>query len=149
MAVIEEFRTVFEDDSIAKTGHNLKYDVTLLKWHGVDVKKDGLPVAFALRGGVCAYELFGTKRTKRLACLHPFASFRAPVSKDLDLFRKVAERIPGCAIEDRTEVLPKLRAYEEKIRDTIGVRQQSRLPEGHTVDMAGCLAFHRDVSLYF
>lgn len=49
------------------------------------------------------------KRTKRLACLHPFASFRAPVSKDLELFRKVAERIPGTSIEDRTEVLPKLR----------------------------------------
>jgi DNA polymerase-1 len=37
LAVIEEFRGIFEDESIAKTGHNLKYDVTLLKWHGFDV----------------------------------------------------------------------------------------------------------------
>lgn len=36
--VIEEFREIFEDENIAKTGHNLKYDVTLLKWHGVDVR---------------------------------------------------------------------------------------------------------------
>ena len=35
--VLEEFREVFEDDSIEKIGHNLKYDVTLLKWHGIEV----------------------------------------------------------------------------------------------------------------
>lgn len=36
--VIEEFRKVFENESIRKVGHNLKYDVTLLKWHGFDVR---------------------------------------------------------------------------------------------------------------
>lgn len=38
MQVFEEFREVLEDESIAKTGHNLKYDLTLLKWHGIDVR---------------------------------------------------------------------------------------------------------------
>lgn len=38
MMVLEEFRPVFENESIAKYGHNLKYDVTLLKWHGIDVR---------------------------------------------------------------------------------------------------------------
>ena len=28
---------MFENDSIAKVGHNLKYDLTLLKWHGMEV----------------------------------------------------------------------------------------------------------------
>lgn len=37
MEIIEEFRDVFENDSIAKVGHNLKYDLTLLKWHGMEV----------------------------------------------------------------------------------------------------------------
>ena len=32
-AVLEEFRPVFENESIEKIGHNLKYDVSLLKWH--------------------------------------------------------------------------------------------------------------------
>lgn len=36
-AVLEEFRPLLENPEIAKTGHNLKYDVTLLKWHGIDV----------------------------------------------------------------------------------------------------------------
>ncbi|MEM1058960.1 MAG: DNA polymerase I [Verrucomicrobiota bacterium] len=34
-AVLEEFRPVFEDAKIEKTGHNLKYDVAVLRWHGV------------------------------------------------------------------------------------------------------------------
>ncbi|MDG2220881.1 MAG: DNA polymerase I [Rubripirellula sp.] len=37
LAVIEEFRDVLEDPTIAKLGHNLKYDVTLLRWHGIKV----------------------------------------------------------------------------------------------------------------
>ena len=35
--LLEEFRPVFENQTIEKIGHNLKYDVTLLKWHGFDV----------------------------------------------------------------------------------------------------------------
>lgn len=35
--ILDEFRPVFENGSIEKVGHNLKYDVTLLKWHGVEV----------------------------------------------------------------------------------------------------------------
>jgi DNA polymerase-1 len=36
--ILDEFRPVFENDAIEKVGHNLKYDVTLLKWHGVEVR---------------------------------------------------------------------------------------------------------------
>jgi DNA polymerase-1 len=38
LAVLREFQPVFEDASIEKIGHNLKYDLTLLKWHGLDVR---------------------------------------------------------------------------------------------------------------
>lgn len=37
-AVLDEFRDVFLDESIGKIGHNLKYDLTLLKWNGIDVR---------------------------------------------------------------------------------------------------------------
>lgn len=37
-AVLEEFQPVFENEAIEKVGHNLKYDVTVLKWHGIDVQ---------------------------------------------------------------------------------------------------------------
>lgn len=35
--VLETFREVFEDPSIRKIGQNLKYDITLLRWHGIRV----------------------------------------------------------------------------------------------------------------
>jgi intermediate cleaving peptidase 55 len=50
--------------------------------------------------------------TKRLACLHPFSTYPAPVSPDLAVFRQVAERVPGVAIDDLTELLPTLRAVK-------------------------------------
>ncbi|TWU39903.1 DNA polymerase I [Novipirellula aureliae] len=37
-SMIDEFRPLFEDQSIEKVGHNLKYDMTLLRWHGIQVR---------------------------------------------------------------------------------------------------------------
>ncbi len=37
-SMLEEFRGLFECEQIAKTGHNLKFDVSLLKWNGIDVR---------------------------------------------------------------------------------------------------------------
>lgn len=36
--IINEFKLVFENDNIEKTGQNLKFDITLLKWYDVEVK---------------------------------------------------------------------------------------------------------------
>jgi len=55
------------------------------------------------------------RRRGRLACLHPFAVYEAPVSPDLALFRKVVERVPGVKIEDMTDVLNSLRAIKSKV----------------------------------
>ena len=38
VAVLEEFREVLEDEVITKIGHNLKYDISLLKWQGIEVR---------------------------------------------------------------------------------------------------------------
>ncbi len=35
--VLNEFQELFANPKIEKIGHNLKYDVTLLKWHGLEV----------------------------------------------------------------------------------------------------------------
>ncbi len=56
--------------------------------------------------------LGAARKRKRLACLHPFATHDAPVSHDLQVYRKVAERTLGIAIEDRTTLLPELRAIK-------------------------------------
>jgi DNA polymerase-1 len=36
--ILEDFKPFFESESILKIGHNLKYDITVLYWHGVDVR---------------------------------------------------------------------------------------------------------------
>ena len=36
-AVLEEFRPVLESERIEKVGHNLKFDLSVLKWHGISV----------------------------------------------------------------------------------------------------------------
>jgi len=54
------------------------------------------------------------RKAKRLACLHAFSVYPAPVSPDLAAFRSVAERIPGVTIEDRSGLLPRLRSIKSK-----------------------------------
>ena len=36
--VLQEFRPLFENPDCRWTGHNLKYDLTVLKWHGIEVR---------------------------------------------------------------------------------------------------------------
>jgi tripartite ATP-independent transporter DctM subunit len=49
----------------------------------------------------------------------------------------------------KTELLPGLEAYEASIRDTIGLRQQPRIPRAQATELIGCTAKHRDLSLHF
>jgi hypothetical protein len=35
------------------------------------------------------------------------------------------------------------------IRNTIGIRRQSNMPQEMAIEMAACTAQHRDISLYF
>jgi len=37
-AIVQEFKPVFENENIGKTGQNLKYDILVLKWYDVQVK---------------------------------------------------------------------------------------------------------------
>ena len=54
------------------------------------------------------------RRTKWFACLHPFATYPAAVSPDLNAFQQVSGRVPGVKIEDQTELLPRMRAIKSK-----------------------------------
>lgn len=54
--------------------------------------------------------LEAARRSRRLACLMPLAAYNAPVSGDLDVLRRQAERVPGCVVEDRSSLLMEMRA---------------------------------------
>ncbi|OOQ60633.1 DNA polymerase I [Mucilaginibacter pedocola] len=38
MAIVAEFKPVFEDEKIGKIGQNLKFDILMLKWYNVEMK---------------------------------------------------------------------------------------------------------------
>lgn len=49
------------------------------------------------------------RRTKKLACLHPTSAYTQPLTQDLEIFQKVAARMPGCSIVDMSDEIIKLR----------------------------------------
>jgi len=51
-------------------------------------------------------------RRRRLVCLHPFAAHTAPVTPDLELFRKVAQRMVGVSIEEEAGLLAQMRSVK-------------------------------------
>ena len=38
LEIVQEFKDVFENQTIEKTGQNLKFDISILKWYDIDVK---------------------------------------------------------------------------------------------------------------
>ena len=54
------------------------------------------------------------RRSKTLQCLHPFSVYPAPVSADLAAYREVAQRVPGVAIEDSSQLLPGMRVVKSR-----------------------------------
>jgi Xaa-Pro aminopeptidase len=93
-------------------------DVEAERWDGA---REPLTAAFKARTGFSTIRRTpylpgllseAARRTKRLACLHPFSSYLADVSPDLEIFQKIGQRIPGVAIEDRTQLLASMRAVK-------------------------------------
>jgi DNA polymerase-1 len=37
-AIVQEFKEIFEDPAIGKTGQNIKYDILMMKWYDIEVK---------------------------------------------------------------------------------------------------------------
>ena len=68
---------------------------------------------------------------------------------------KLAEALDLFAMElswrqqAKDSVYADLVAYEETIRNSIGLRKQSRLPRDIALDVAACQSVHRDISLEF
>ena len=54
--------------------------------------------------------LDAARRARALSLLMPLAPHTAPVSADLETFRRVCERVPGCGVVDRSQLLASMRA---------------------------------------
>ncbi|MEL6288221.1 MAG: TRAP transporter large permease subunit [Pseudomonadota bacterium] len=85
-----------------------------------------------------ARRLLKKKRVDDPKLAKHFDDALAELRKDVEGRRKGAQT-----------VLPGLISYEAAIRDTIGLRQQSRLPRAEALEIAACNSVHRDISLSF
>lgn len=88
------------------------------RWEGY---RDGLGAGLRAAAGISfvartpmlpGFLLAAAVRLKRLACLHALAPHTAEVSPDLAVFRRLAERLPGVTIDDRSSLLPSMRAVK-------------------------------------
>jgi Xaa-Pro aminopeptidase len=93
-------------------------NIEMEKWDGYRQEigpalKEATGFATILRASVLPAAITAAaRRGKKLACLHPFAVYPAAVSPDLAAFQQVAQRVPGVSIEDRSMLLPGLRAVK-------------------------------------
>ena len=71
------------------------------------------------------------------------------LAKHFDDALKELRKDLGWRQKASTSVLPGLKTYEAAIRDTIGLRLQPKLPRKQALEIAGCNAVHRDISLSF
>jgi len=92
----------------------------LEKWDGLRLE---ITAALRERLGITAvfrhdklpqFLLEAARRSKSLACLYPLANHAQPISADLAMFKKIAERVPGVAIEDRSDEIPLMRFVKSK-----------------------------------
>ena len=79
-----------------------------------------------------------SKKPKQEKALDSFEKALLAYDEDLSWRRRASK-----------ELLPGLRDYEATIRDTVGLRQQPRIPEKQALEIAGCNSVHRDISLNF
>ena len=89
-------------------------------------------------------ELYNARRALTARTPNKDASLKA-----LDTALQTYESELAWRAKAAQSVLPGLRTYEMAIRDTIGLRRQEKLPQNIVPSIAGCTAYHRDISLQF
>ncbi|MDQ7013182.1 MAG: Xaa-Pro peptidase family protein [Planctomycetota bacterium] len=116
-------------------------DPELEAWDGY---REGIGAAFKSKYGIESVQRTRylprlmtqlARRRKRFACLHAPAMPEAKVSPDLALFRKLAERVVGVSIEDRTGLLPSLRSVKSRGEQQLMARAITATAAGHEAAM--------------
>jgi Xaa-Pro aminopeptidase len=95
-------------------------DPEVEKWDGLRMEvcqalrdKYGFKTIFRT-GNLPRFLTEAAKRSRSLACLHPLAQYNQPITPDLELFGKIAQRIPGTEIVDGSEEIARLRSVKSR-----------------------------------
>ncbi len=74
-------------------------------------------------------------KRRRLVCLHPFSPHTQPISPDLALFRRIAERTVGTVIDEQVGLLAALRSVKSPAELKIMQRAINATADGFTAAM--------------
>jgi len=118
-AIVSEFKAVMENADIAKTGQNIKFDILMLKWYGVEVKGDLFDTMMAHyildpdtrhSMDILAENYLGYKPVSITELIGPKGKNQGSM-RDVDL-----EKIKEYAAEDADITLQLKQVFEEKIK---------------------------------
>ena len=77
------------------------------------------------------------ERSKSLHFLGPIASTAAPEPRALELYGKIAQRVPGTAVKDNSDLLPALRQVKEPRELALIKKATAATARGHIAAMQG------------
>ena len=114
-----------------------------------DAARDAIADASAMVSKVPGANAIASSLSKAKKALRKRKEKPKKALKSIDKAIDLLESDVRARKASKADVLPQLKAYEAAIRDTIGLRQQSRLTDEQAASISGCLAKHRDISLNF
>ncbi len=118
--IAHEFKELLENENIAKTGQNIKYDILTLKWYGIDVKGplfDTMMAHYVLdpdtRHGmdILSENYLGYKPVSITSLIGPKGKGQLSM-RDVDI-----EKIKEYAVEDADVTLQLKNIFEPKIKE--------------------------------
>lgn len=106
--------------------------------------------AFLPQAGVIAgARSIRSKLSKVRRALRERSPDKAKALERLDVAMKSYQEELAWRRQAAGKVLGGLSAYEQHIRNTTGLRKQTKLPSDQAVEVAARMAYHRDISLHF
>ncbi|MFQ6673787.1 MAG: DNA polymerase, partial [Fidelibacterota bacterium] len=119
-AVLEAIRPVLEDESIPKTGQNIKYDLLILKNHEIDVKGvvfDTMVAAHLLRPEVRSYKLDYLSQEYLHYRTQPITDLIGMGKDQISMTQVPVDRVTHYAAEDADVALQLTAVLEKELED--------------------------------
>jgi DNA polymerase-1 len=123
-AVLAQLRPILEDEKVGKIGHNIKYDVNVMRVAGVEVRGvelDTMIAAWLIEGGRNQFGIDALARDllnfQKIATVELIGKGKAAISMD----RVELERVARYASEDVDVCLRLANLFEEQLKQTPAV----------------------------
>jgi tripartite ATP-independent transporter DctM subunit len=147
--VIATVKTIAATPALAALKGDLESLRGIINSQSEDKAAERVEATMSKLGAVTGAEKIRSELYKARRALTARAPDKDAALKALDTTLQAYESELAWRKKAEQSVLPGLRSYESAIHDTIGLRKQEKLPKYVVPSIAGCTAYHRDISLQF